>query len=116
MLMLTTVFTGDEFESRVRRRPTTKQPRARPIQRIFGDESVKTLAVPSFGAAYNDYMGAVDIGDQLKASSSQDHRACRGNWHVIAWSFLLETALINSFLIQQNATNFTPFTSQNSWR
>ena len=114
--MLTTVFTGDEFEQRVRRRPTTQQPRARPIQRIFGDEAVKTLTVPSFAAAYNDLMGAVDIGDQLRASCSQDHRVCYGNWHAIAWSFLLETVLINSFLIQKMATNFTPFQSQRAWR
>lgn len=63
MLMLTTVFTGYEFEDRVRRRPITKQPRARPIQRVFGDEAVKTLAVPSFAVAYNDLMGAVNIRD-----------------------------------------------------
>ena len=114
--MLTTVYTGEEFEYRVRRRPTTKQPRARPIQRIFGEEAVRTLAVPSFAAAYNDFMGAVDIGDQLKASSSQDHRACYGNWHAVAWSFLLETVLVNSFLIQKKATNWTSYKSQVAWR
>ncbi|KAJ3498250.1 hypothetical protein NLG97_g1279 [Lecanicillium saksenae] len=116
VLMLSTVFTGEEFEQRVRRRPTTKQPRARPIQQIFGDESVKILEVPSFGAAYNDFMGAVDIGDQLRASSSQDHRVNKGNWQAIAWSFLLETAITNSYLLQKKSTNWRPFESQKAWR
>lgn len=114
--MLTTVYTGDEFEERVRRRPTTKQPRARPIQRVFAEEPVKTLSVPSFAAAYNDFMGAVDIGDQYKAASSQDHRVYMGNWQAITYSFLLETVIINSFLIQQQATNFTPSKSQKEWQ
>lgn len=114
--MLSTVFTGEEFEQRVRRRPTTKQPRARPIQQIFGDESVKILEVPSFGAAYNDFMGAVDVGDQLRASSSQDHRISVGNWQAIAWSFLLETAIINSYLLQKKSTNWRPLESQKAWR
>jgi hypothetical protein len=116
MLMLSTVFTGEEFEYRVRRRPTTTQPRARPIQRIFGGEAVKTLSVPSFAANYNDFMGAVNVGDQLKASSKQDHRVHKGTWHALAWSFLFETALVNSYLLQQKATNFIPFKSQNEWQ
>lgn len=57
--------------------------------------------MPSIAAQYNDQMGAVDIGDQLRASEGFDHRVHKGNWRVIAWKFLLETSLVNSFLLQR---------------
>ena len=60
MLFLSTVYTGNEYEPRIRRRPTTTQPRARPILQIFSDKPVKTLEIPSIAAEYNDNMNAVD--------------------------------------------------------
>ncbi|KAM4063426.1 hypothetical protein HRG_013949 [Hirsutella rhossiliensis] len=51
VLFLSTVYSGEEFEQRIRRRPTTTQPRARPIQHEFGDEPVKELFVPSIDEA-----------------------------------------------------------------
>jgi hypothetical protein len=40
--------------------------------------------MPSFAADYNDNMGGVDIGDQLKAGLGIKHRVCKGNWRAIA--------------------------------
>ncbi len=47
-------------------------------------------------------MGAVDTGNQLRATEGLDHRNRRG-WRAIAWTFLLEVALVNSYLLQQRA-------------
>ncbi|KJZ68234.1 hypothetical protein HIM_12377 [Hirsutella minnesotensis 3608] len=74
VLFLSTVYSGKEFEERIRRRPTTTQPRARPIQQKFGAEPVLRLPVPSIAAVYNDQMGGVDIDDQLRAGGGLDHR------------------------------------------
>ena len=45
-------------------------------------------------------MGAVDVGDQLQATDSLQHRVCRGRWQATAWTFLLDTMLVNSYLLQ----------------
>jgi hypothetical protein len=119
VLLLTTVYSGEEVIDRIRRRPTTTTLRSRPIKQIFGVESVKKMTVPSVTADYNDLMGAVDIGDQLRASEGLDHRVRKGNWRALAWSFLLETCLVNSFLLQRNGQASCPwklFTTQRDWR
>lgn len=100
MLLLSTVFTGQEVEQRIRKRPSTVKPRARPIQRMFGADHVKEVTVPTVTAAYNDEMNSVDIGDQLRAYAGFDHRVRRGGWQALAWTFLLDTSLINSYLLQ----------------
>lgn len=75
------------------------------------------LNVPSFAADYNDNMGGVDIGDQLKAGLGIEHRVCKGNWRAMAWSFLLETALVNSYLLQRyGQPNWKPVQRQQDWR
>lgn len=62
-------------------------------------------------------MGGVDIGDQLRAGGGLNHRVCRGNWRALAWTFLLETALINSFLLQLwGQPSWPRITSQREWR
>jgi hypothetical protein len=79
VLFESTRYIGDEFIERVRRRPVTTQPRARPIKQIFSIEAVKVLNMPSFAADYNNNIGGVDIGDQLKASLGIKHRVYKGN-------------------------------------
>ncbi|KAH0528214.1 hypothetical protein TsFJ059_003105 [Trichoderma semiorbis] len=74
VLLLSTVYSGREFQQRVRRRPNTTQPRARPIKEAFGKENKKTMTQPSAAIDYNDYMGAVDVGDQLRSYLGYDHR------------------------------------------
>ena len=115
--MLTTVYTKDQFEQRLRRRPTSTTGRSRPIRLVFGDEPVKSLPMPFIAAQYNLHMGAVDIGDQLKASTGFKHRICKGNWRAVAWKFLLETSLVNSFLLQQfKEANWGTVRRQVDWR
>ena len=114
---MTSVYTGEEFEHRVRRRPTTTQPRARPILQKFGIDPVKTLEMPLIAADYNDQMNAVDIGDQLRQYNTYKHAICRGGWQAIAWTFLLDTTLINSYLLQARGRPEWPhYTTQTAWR
>lgn len=119
VLFLSTVYTAseDEQQDRTRKRPTTTQPRARPIKRMFGSDPVKRVSIPTIGAVYNDKMGAVDIGDQLKESLGTHHRIRKGGWRAIAWNFLLETILVNTYLLQlRNDPLFEKATSQKEWR
>ncbi|RKK60887.1 hypothetical protein BFJ69_g17184 [Fusarium oxysporum] len=74
---------------------------ARPIQRFFGDDPVKQVSIPSIAAIYNNEMNAVDRGDQMRAYWGLDRRVRRGGWKALAWDFLLEIALVNSFILQQ---------------
>ena len=48
---------------------------------------------------YDHNMGAVDIGDQYRASFAWSHRWRRGPWQPLGWGFLLGTVLVNSFLL-----------------
>jgi hypothetical protein len=114
---LTTVYSGTEFKQRGRRRPNTTQPRARPIKAAFGKENKKTMTQPAAAIDYNDNMGAVDIGDQLRSYSGYDHRFRRGGWQSISWSFLLEVALVNSYLLQlRGQPSWQRYKNQVEWR
>ncbi|RKK30578.1 hypothetical protein BFJ66_g16247 [Fusarium oxysporum f. sp. cepae] len=101
VLFLTTVFKGNERLDCIRKKPTTGQMQARPIQRFFGDDPVKQVSIPSIAAIYNNEMNAVDRGDQMRAYWGLDRRVRRGGWKALAWDFLLEIALVNSFILQQ---------------
>ncbi|KFA79912.1 hypothetical protein S40288_10407, partial [Stachybotrys chartarum IBT 40288] len=72
VLMLITVYIGDEFKHKVRRRPSAT-PQSRPIRREFGPNAVKEMPILEAADAYNNKMGAVDIGDQLRATEGLDH-------------------------------------------
>lgn len=115
--MLSNVYSAESWVERLRRCTTSTKSQARPMQRAFAGKPVKKVLVPSITADYNDLMNAVDIGDQLKALAGLDHRVCKGSWRVIAWSFLLETALTNSFILQKRGNPaWKPYTSQQAWR
>ncbi|EGU72497.1 hypothetical protein FOXB_16993 [Fusarium oxysporum f. sp. conglutinans Fo5176] len=117
VLFLSTVFTGNERVDRIRKRPTTDQLAARPIQEFFGEEPVKVVSIPSIAATYNDEMNAVDRGDQMRAYWGPDRRVRRGGWRALAWDFLLEIALINSFILYQRGNlRWELEKSQAEWR
>ncbi|KAF6524802.1 hypothetical protein HZS61_010597 [Fusarium oxysporum f. sp. conglutinans] len=62
-------------------------------------------------------MNAVDRGDQMRAYWGPDRRVRRGGWRALAWDFLLEIALINSFILQQRGNpRWKPEKSQAEWR
>jgi len=117
--MLTTAYSGNETCQRIRKKPTSTTARSRPVKLFFGDDQVKLVTVPSVTAHYNDLMGAVDIGDQLREGLRLNHRFCKGSWRALAWTFLLGTCLTNSYLLQYRAgilCNWKPFVAQNAWR
>ena len=97
---MTTLYTGQERILRKRKRPNTIHTRARPIQRFFGNEKIKEFEIPSIAADYNDWMNGVDRSDQLRASQGYKHPYRRGAWQALAWSFLLEIMIGNSYSLQ----------------
>ncbi|KFA55188.1 hypothetical protein S40293_09894 [Stachybotrys chartarum IBT 40293] len=118
VLLLSTVFTGEEFMRRVRRKPSATGASG-PIRREFGSVAIKELPMLQAANDYNYSMGAVDRGDQLRATESLDHRNRRGGWRAIAWTFLLEVTLVNSYLLQQQAPGpspWAPYKQQRPWR
>ena len=117
MLFLTTAYNGAEFETRIRKRPTSMKPQARELKRYFGTDAVLSMWIPSFAAEYNDEMGAVDIGDQLRAPSHYDHHIRKGSCRCLAWSFLLDIAIVNSYIIQlRHPVKWDPYEPQGRWR
>lgn len=120
MLFYSTVFRGTESEPRMRRKPTTVSAQSRSSRAFFGSQSEKVIIIPSVAAAYNDEMGAVNTADQLRASERYIHRVLRGGWKALAWTFLLETVLVNSFKLQSHKLGgkpgWKPYEPQSNWR
>ncbi|KAM6513535.1 hypothetical protein FALCPG4_18959 [Fusarium falciforme] len=117
VLLLSTVFTGDERCDRWRKRPPTNTPMARPTQRFFSGEPVKLISISTIAAYYNDEMNHVDRGDQRRSYLGYDHPIRRGAWQAIAWTFLLDVVLVNSFLLQlHEQPAWSRYTSQKKWR
>ena len=65
--------------------------------KVFGDEYVKILEIPTFIFYYNLYMGGVDIADQLR-SYYNTQRTHMKTWKPLFY-FLLDTVLGNSYLL-----------------
>lgn len=63
-------------------------------------------------------MNHVDRGDQLRSYTSYEHRFRRGPWQALLWSFLLDIALANSFILQLKTTspNWKPYTTLKDWK
>jgi hypothetical protein len=118
VLFITTVFRGDERTDKKRKKPSTEHLRARPIQLYFGEETNKVISIPTTAAAYNDEMNHVDRGDQLRSYTSYDHPLRRGPWQALTWTFLLDVALTNSYILQLHGPqpNWERYTSQEDWR
>ncbi|KAM6514259.1 hypothetical protein FALCPG4_18906 [Fusarium falciforme] len=120
VLFLNTVFTGADDERAIRRRkkPSSGKSEAKPIRRFFGDEAVKLINIPTVAAEYNDQMNHVDRGDQLRSYYAYDHPLRRGAWQALAWTFLLDVALVNSYVAQLRGPqpNWKRYTNQREWR
>lgn len=63
-------------------------------------------------------MNHVDRGDQLRSYYAYDHPLRRGPWQALCWTFLLDVALVNSYIIQLRGPqpNWKRFTTQREWR
>jgi len=62
-----------------RRRPRTTQVNRRHVQLVWGDDSVKDIAIPCVVNDYNHWKVGVDVMDQLLAVLFPDLR-CRRTW------------------------------------
>lgn len=69
---------------------------------LVGNEHIKTFPIPGVAVAYNDEMNGVDVGDQLRADYGYEHSIRRGCWQALAWTFLLDVVLVNSFITQRD--------------
>ncbi|UPL02957.1 hypothetical protein LCI18_013891 [Fusarium solani-melongenae] len=118
VLFFTTVFSGEERVKRRRKKPSSKKPEARQIRRFFGDEAIKDISIPTVAAEYNDEMNHVDRGDQLRSYYAYNHPLRRGPWQALCWTFLLDVALVNSYVIQLRGPepSWKRFTTQREWR
>ncbi|KAM6513835.1 hypothetical protein FALCPG4_18873 [Fusarium falciforme] len=120
VLFLTTVFTGadDERVMRQRKKPSSRKSEAKPIRRFFGNEATKEINIPTVAATYNDQMNHIDRGDQLRSCYKYDHPLRRGAWQALAWTFLLDVALVNSYIAQLHGPqpNWKRYTNQREWR
>lgn len=117
VLFLTTYFSGSEVESHERRRPSSTHPRARQAQLFFADSPRKVVEMPSIAVSYNLQMNAVDRGDQMRSYLGYKHRICRGPWQALAWTFLLDTVLINTYILQRKKEgNWNRYHNQQQWR
>ncbi|TVY65365.1 hypothetical protein Focb16_v015453 [Fusarium oxysporum f. sp. cubense] len=119
VLFLSTVFTGadDERVVRQRKKPSSKKSEAKPIRLFFSNEAVKMINIPTVAAAYNDEMNHVDRGDQLRPYYKYDHALRRGPWQALAWTFLLDVALVNSYIVQLHGQpNWKRYTNHRAWR
>ncbi|KAK2468315.1 hypothetical protein H9L39_19961 [Fusarium oxysporum f. sp. albedinis] len=99
VLFLTTVFREGHQVIRSRRRPAGFSAANRAAREIFGSEVRKDLRVPLGIDEYNHHMNGVDTGDQLRSYNQYSRPIRRGGWQSIAWNFLLEVILVNSFLL-----------------
>jgi hypothetical protein len=104
---LTTVHNAtpesENFENRYRRRPQITPANRQLIDQGWGDNVTRCFPLPRVSVDYNDFMGEVDIADQRRSYYPTHLRVCR-NWLPLFF-WLLDTAIINSFLIAVEATS-----------
>jgi len=81
---------------KLRRKPRETSTNAAAARKPFSDrEHRKLLSIPKIDNDYNQYMGSVDIADQLRSYFSTQRVAHR-NWQPFFY-WLLDTAIINSY-------------------
>jgi hypothetical protein len=90
----------------------------RRLQEYFNGESFKIISIPTVTAQYNDEINHVDRGDQIRSYTTYEHRFRRGPWQALLWSFLLEVALTNSFILQRETIqpHWKPYTTLKDWK
>lgn len=97
--MLSTVFTENEPQIQSIRHRLKNSTTA--VRRIFGSDSTKELPIPEFINEYNHNMNNVDSGDQMQATyDTFRRRSYRGGVRSLAFGFLLNVVVINTFILQ----------------
>ncbi|KZL67850.1 AC transposable element-derived protein 4 [Colletotrichum tofieldiae] len=100
VLFMTTVFRDGQEVTRLRRRPAGNSASKRAAWQVFGPDVRKNLPVPKAIDEYNHKMNGVDISDQMRTYYQYSHPIRRGGWQALAWNFLLEVIIVNSFFLQ----------------
>ncbi|KNB06142.1 hypothetical protein FOXG_19578 [Fusarium oxysporum f. sp. lycopersici 4287] len=117
VLFLTTVFREGNQVIGGRRWPAGSSAANRAAREVFGSELGKDLRVPLGIDEYSHHTNGVDTGDQLRSYNQYSRPIRRGGWQSIAWNFLLEVILVNSFLLQiWGEPEWKAFESQYQWR
>jgi len=96
VLFQSTMFDGQAYTIRDRKRPSKTSTSAKTARAPFGDKPRAMLSIPDFDDVYNHYMGAVDQADQLRASYAYNRR-CRSGGHKALYEFLIEISVINAY-------------------
>jgi len=87
------------FTTRRRKRPRITSSNSELIRAGWGEDHVRQLRIPLLSVNYNDYMGGVDIADQRRSYYYTQLPTCRNWFPLFFW--LLDTSIINSFLLSQ---------------
>ncbi|KNB17655.1 hypothetical protein FOXG_22000 [Fusarium oxysporum f. sp. lycopersici 4287] len=91
---------------------------AQRLKEVFNGDQSRIIPIPSIAAQYNDEMNHVDRGDQIRSYTSYQHRFRRGPWQALLWSFLLDVALVNSFILQKKTRqpHWKPYSTLRAWK
>jgi hypothetical protein len=122
VLFLSTVHSGTSHDRTLKKRklPAKRgtKAEAQQLQQIFNGDSFKMIPIPTVAAQYNDEMNHVDRGDQIRSYTTYEHRFRRGPWQALLWSFLLEVALANSFILQKKTRHprWKPYSTLQAWK
>lgn len=115
VLFQTTVHTGDEPPTqRLRKRPPKSFQKAKTARVPFGNDARKVLPVMTAANDYNFNMNHVDRANNLKAQNC-GARTIRKGWKAL-FLWLLNTALVNSYLLSLHSGQSDAFTTQDSFR
>lgn len=88
-----------EISRRRPRIPKSDQAYRAVVNRIWGNHPTRILALPTAAVDYNLFMGGVDIADQRRSYFTTQVRVARTWFPLFFW--LLDTSIINAFLIAQ---------------
>jgi hypothetical protein len=97
-LAMSTFWDGKSTVLRVRKRPKETAGNAKISRAPFGNQPTKALDIPELYDAYNHYMGAVDLGDQLQGHNGGLRRIRRGPIQALH-QYMLLVVLSNCYLI-----------------
>src|SRR3954469_2098743 len=113
--MLTTIHgLGDEWKIECsRRRPRLNIVNKSRVQATWGESPGKTVAIPKTIDDYNHHMEGVDIADQRRSYYNTQITSRRTWMPIFFW--LLDTAIINSYLIAGSKEEHIDFRLNLAW-
>jgi len=98
VLMMSSVWSGDQRVIRLRKRPKETSSKAKTARVPFGKDAVKELSIPAIADGYNYHIGAVNEFNHLTAQNAGLRYIKRGG-HQALEHWLLRTVLVNYYLL-----------------